>query len=159
MATLPQSGAGAQRKQKETAGGEPGVEEAWGGAAQGLSPCADPGGGYIKAQPKKPPKPDIFDTFAGDDAELLEALRAFEKMRKTIKKPMTERAKELLVRKLEAEFLRDEWIAILNQSTMNCWQGIFPLKADGGSGGRSGGENGTGNPFFDALREGGYDIQ
>jgi hypothetical protein len=59
----------------------------------------------------------------------------FIEMRKKIKKPMTDRAIELSVRKLEdlsknafGEMDEGMAIKILEQSIMNCWQGLFPLK-------------------------------
>ena len=55
--------------------------------------------------------------------------KEFKIMRSRIRKPMTERAEELIIRKLDS--LSDnegEQIAILNQSIMNSWQGVFPLK-------------------------------
>ena len=50
-------------------------------------------------------------------------------MRKKIKKPMTEKAEEMLLTSLN-ELSKDhkEQIAILNQSIFHCWQGVFPLK-------------------------------
>jgi len=61
---------------------------------------------------------------------LLSAYSDFVSMRKSIKKPMSERAVQMLNNKLE-ELASDDVdlkIAILNQSTFNCWQGVFPLK-------------------------------
>jgi hypothetical protein len=50
-------------------------------------------------------------------------------MRKSIKKPITERALELMLAKLDKLANNDQSkIEILNQSIMNSWQGIFPLK-------------------------------
>ena len=50
-------------------------------------------------------------------------------MRKTIKKPLTDKAKELILSKLSKMADGDEEkIAILNQSIENSWQGVFPLK-------------------------------
>ena len=72
---------------------------------------------------------DLFAEFANGDTKLLSALRAFDQMRTRIKKPMTERAKELLLAKLQTFPSRD-WTAILDQSVMSCWQGIFPLGGD-----------------------------
>jgi len=50
-------------------------------------------------------------------------------MRKKIKKPITKRGEELLLMRLDkldhSEFIQ---VAILNQSIMNSWQGVFPLK-------------------------------
>lgn len=60
---------------------------------------------------------------------LLSALRDFAEMRKAIKKPLTNRAGELILSKLEKMAETDEEkIAILNQSIENSWQGVFPLK-------------------------------
>ena len=73
-------------------------------------------------------KADAFSEFAGDDTDLLEALRDFEKMRKSIKKPMTDRAKTMLVNKLQREFQPSIWIPVLDQSIKNCWLDVYPLK-------------------------------
>jgi len=60
--------------------------------------------------------------------EFAEALKDFEDMRKKNRKPLTEKAKQMLLKKLESMASDEETqIAILNQSTMNSWQGIFPL--------------------------------
>ncbi len=75
---------------------------------------------------------DTFSEFAGGDDKLLLALNDFEAMRKKIRKPLTDRAKEMLVRKLEKEFKPKEWIDVLEQSIAFCWQGIFPLKQQDG---------------------------
>ena len=61
--------------------------------------------------------------------ELQEALKAFIQMRSFIKKPMTEYALKLMLKKLEELGNNDTTkIAILNQSITHNWQGIFPLK-------------------------------
>lgn len=53
----------------------------------------------------------------------------FKKMRTKIKKPMTLRAEELILKELEKLTTNENTqIAILNQSIMNSWQGVFPLK-------------------------------
>ncbi len=62
----------------------------------------------------------------------------FINMRKKIKKPMTDKAIELAIKKLEAlsktssgesgEMDEEMAMQILEQSIMNCWQGLFPLK-------------------------------
>ena len=59
----------------------------------------------------------------------LKAWKDFKEMRKKIKKPMTEKAEEMLLTSLD-KLSKDhkEQIAILNQSTFHCWQGVFPLK-------------------------------
>lgn len=71
-----------------------------------------------------------------DDERLQKTFDDFVEMRKKIKKPMTERAKELAIKKLvglasipDTEIVdTDMAISILEQSIMNCWQGLFPLK-------------------------------
>jgi len=56
------------------------------------------------------------------------ALDNFTDMRKKIKKPLTENAKGLIVNKLKTLSPdEDMQIKILNQSTMNSWQGVFPI--------------------------------
>ena len=66
---------------------------------------------------------------ANCSTELAEALAAFADHRKKLKKPMTDRAKELLLSNLsKMASTEQEQIAILNQSIVNGWQGVFPLK-------------------------------
>lgn len=61
--------------------------------------------------------------------ELQTALKAFIQMRSFIKKPMTEYALKLMLKKLDELGNNDMTkIAILNQSITHNWQGIFPLK-------------------------------
>lgn len=61
--------------------------------------------------------------------ELQNALKAFTQMRSFIKKPMTEYALKLMLKKLDEMGNTDNTkIAILNQSITHNWQGIFPLK-------------------------------
>lgn len=69
-----------------------------------------------------------FDCY--DIDKLVEAIYAFVEFRKGIKKPMTEYAVELMVKKLAELSKCDIWtsVDILQQSIMNGWQGIFPLK-------------------------------
>ena len=59
------------------------------------------------------------------------ALEEFEKMRRRIRKPLTDRAKELVLKKLDdLADTEEEKIEILNQSILNSWQGVFPLNND-----------------------------
>ncbi len=85
----------------------------------------------ILKTPYNPPT-DVFAEYAGDDTELLTALRDFEKMRKKIKRPLTDKAKKLLTGKLDklsanirdkARYKRE----CLSNSILNSWQGVFPL--------------------------------
>lgn len=64
-----------------------------------------------------------------ENEELQNALKAFVQMRSFIKKPMTEYALKLMLKKLDELGNNDTTkIAILNQSITHNWQGIFPLK-------------------------------
>ena len=72
---------------------------------------------------------DIFSEFAGEDTELLEALRDYEEMRNKTRHRMTDKARKMALSKLQ-NFPRDQWIPILNQSVFNSWQGLFPLKKE-----------------------------
>lgn len=70
-----------------------------------------------------------------DVPDLNEAIIAFIDYRKSIKKPMSDRAITLLLGKLnKMSNSVQEQIDILNQSILNGWQGIFPLKNDSGTG-------------------------
>ena len=61
--------------------------------------------------------------------ELKATLVEFVKFRKSIKRVMTTRALELLIKKLDKLANDDNTkIEILNESIMNGWNGIFPLK-------------------------------
>lgn len=69
-----------------------------------------------------------IEEYTGNE-ELQNALKAFLQMRSFIKKPMTEYALKLMLKKLdELGNTDDVKFAILNQSITHNWQGIFPLK-------------------------------
>lgn len=52
-------------------------------------------------------------------------------MRKKIRKPMTDKARELMFRKLEAlESGGHPHTQVLEQSIRNSWQDVFPLRPD-----------------------------
>ncbi len=91
---------------------------------------------------------ELLNSYVQDE-ELKNTIYEFIKMRKMIKKPLTNRGLELLIQKLY-KMTNDinEMILILNQSIMNNWQGIFPLKKETYSNNKQ-----SGNPFFDLLRE------
>ena len=65
-----------------------------------------------------------------DEPQLEEAFQAFIQMRKKIKAPMTDRAIELAVKKLEELSNGDKvlMVKIIDQSTMNSWKSFYPLK-------------------------------
>jgi len=60
-----------------------------------------------------------------------EIFKEYKKMRQKIRKPMTDRAIELAIKKLET--LKSEGHdpkKVLEQSILNSWQGLFPLKEE-----------------------------
>lgn len=63
---------------------------------------------------------------------ICQAWKSYVEMRVAIKKPITERGKELAVMKLtELQKHGHDPVEILNQSTFHSWQGLFPVKSDG----------------------------
>lgn len=86
-----------------------------------------------KNSPLPPHRGDYYP-----DELLNQAFLDYLEMRKKIKKPMTDRAVDLAMKKLKelstlpfSESMdNDTAIKILEQSIMNCWQGLFPLKED-----------------------------
>lgn len=75
-----------------------------------------------------------------------EAWDGYVEMREKIKKPLTERAKKMAVRRLD-ELRRKGWdpSMVLDQSTFMDWQGLYPLRED-----RDG--DGATRKTFDAIR-------
>lgn len=55
---------------------------------------------------------------------------AFLEMRSKIKAPITEHGKLLLIAKLKKMRCSEDIGAVLDQSTMNSWKGVFPVKHD-----------------------------
>lgn len=91
-----------------------------------LNSAADAAGdGFVRQE-----KNDIFLSFANGDTELLTALREFGEMRNRMKKPMTDRAKQMLCNKLNKKFQPCEWVEILEQSVYRNWSDIYPLSND-----------------------------
>ena len=83
---------------------------------------------------KKKKKETEFDSVINEnftDEELKQTIYEFIKMRKAIKKPLTTRGLELMINKLKKMTSNtNEQIQILNNSIMNNWLGIFPLKEE-----------------------------
>lgn len=80
---------------------------------------------------KKKKRKTFDDVFSENhfSNDLENTIKDFIDMRKTIKKPMTTKALELLIRNLKKlTNLEDEQIAILNQSIEHGWQTVYPLK-------------------------------
>lgn len=73
---------------------------------------------------------DILNTYT-QDKKLKQTIFEFIKMRKAIKKPLTDRALQLILSKLNTLTADDNTkIGILEQSIMNSWQSVFPLKQE-----------------------------
>lgn len=65
------------------------------------------------------------------NGDLKSAIYEFIKMRKLIKKPMTDRALQLLISKLhKLANSPDKAVQVLNQSIVNNWQDIYELKVN-----------------------------
>lgn len=80
----------------------------------------------------KKDKKENKDIYKGLDEKLHQPLKDFIEMRKAIKKPLTDRATQMILDKLQTLSNGDinTSVKILQQSTMNCWQGVFPLKEE-----------------------------
>lgn len=92
----------------------------------------------------------VFEAYAGEDADLLAALQSFDAMRRKSKKPLTDRARRLLLAELDKLAGDNQTkIALLDQSIMHGWLGVYPLKNSAQPIKPQGG----GNPFLDMLRE------
>lgn len=77
---------------------------------------------------KKLRKKEI-NIYIGKSDEFVDAFEGYAEMRKQIKKPLTDRAKQMVINKLDKLSTNEKTqIAILNQSTVNCWQGVFELR-------------------------------
>ena len=76
-------------------------------------------------------KKDIY-TRARVPEELVEPLKGFEEMRKTIKKPLTERAFSRIIKRVQELSNGDmeQAVKIIDQSTVNSWADVYPLKTD-----------------------------
>ena len=86
---------------------------------------------YIKKEKKKKSNFDKTIENYTNSEELREAILEFIKFRKGIKSSLTDRALTLLLRNLDKFAKNDnEKIEIINQSILNGWKGIFPLKID-----------------------------
>ena len=92
-----------------------------------------------------------FNSYTSNE-KLLEALNDFIEMRTLVKKPMTEKASSLLLKKLDNLTKFDnEKIEILNQSILNNWQSVFPLKKENNY--QNNGKKASSNPFLEILAD------
>lgn len=103
----------------------------------------DPGKGDIAVSPEpsrsepskpEPPKPKAQAPFVLPGWISRDSWEGFEEMRKKIRKPMTDRARGMIVSELGK--LNNRGFApaeVLDQSTRNCWQDVYELKTKQGS--------------------------
>lgn len=82
---------------------------------------------------KESKKEETFDDIINSNCQnpkLKETLQEFIKMRKLIKKPLTNRALKLIINKVKnlSNGKGNTAIAILEQSITNCWQDVYALK-------------------------------
>lgn len=85
------------------------------------------GGGKRESKRRNPPAPtggDLPDWIPADE------WGGYERMRKTIRKPLTPDARKLAFNELaKLKSAGNDPAAVLNQSILNSWQGLFELKA------------------------------
>ncbi len=87
-----------------------------------------------------------------EDDALRESLRGFSEMRSRLKKPLTARAVMLLLKKLGSMSPDiSEQVKIVEQSVMNGWQSVYPLKDKGPANGGS--DAGSDNVFLNMAQE------
>lgn len=81
--------------------------------------------------PYSPPEGET-ENLPSHSQEFIDAWTGFEEMRKKIRKPLTDRAKKLILKKLEKMAPGNEakQAAILDQSVERGWQGVFELPED-----------------------------
>ena len=75
------------------------------------------------------------DIYIGADDALLDAIKAFEEMRKRKKKPMTDRAKSMFWNRLkklasypDGTLNQELAVEIVDNATMHCWDTVYELK-------------------------------
>lgn len=89
----------------------------------------------IKKEKKKTEFDLLIESYT-DDLQLRNTIYEFIKMRKAIRSPMTSNALKLMLGKLDKLSLNDDSpgirIAMLEQSIMNSWKGVFEIREDSG---------------------------
>lgn len=74
---------------------------------------------------------DVFFNYAGNNPALLKALQDFEEHRKALRKPLTDRARELLIKKLnKLAGNPDKKIELLETAIECCWLTVYPPKVE-----------------------------
>ena len=69
----------------------------------------------------------VFQDFASNDKELLQALKQFTMYRNDINMPLTDEDKVKLCQKLE-KYPREQWVSVVRQSMEKGWAGFYPVK-------------------------------
>lgn len=84
--------------------------------------------------------PDILPPVLSGNTNFMAAWNGFLEMRRTIKKPATPRAQDLIIKKLRelSGSSSNMAIQILNQSTTKCWQDVYEWKPDSANSRNSG---------------------
>ena len=73
---------------------------------------------------------DIMDLFENDPNKILAVLWTdYQEMRKKKRKPMTDRARDIILKKLKA-VTPDIAVKMLENSIVNCWTDVYPLKEE-----------------------------
>lgn len=84
----------------------------------------------IIIEPSKEPSIPVR-AFALPDWIREDTWKAYEEMRKKIRKPMTERARDLIIKKLhDMKQAGQDANAVLEQSVIGSWTNIYPIKPD-----------------------------
>jgi hypothetical protein len=89
----------------------------------------------LPEKPKKKSNKEVLSLVEGRSDAFKEAWRGFVDMRKASKKPMTERAAQMILKKLDKLSGGDEatQIAILDKSVVKCWSDVYELKEQYGT--------------------------
>ena len=106
---------------------------------------------------KKASTPSSYDAIINDrifNEEVKTTLYEFIKIRKLIKKPLTDFALTKLINKLEKMTIDPQvQVAILENSILNNWQDIYEPKAEQPRQQKQQKAQASGNPFLDALED------
>lgn len=100
----------------------------------------------IRLEEEKPPRFALPDWISKD------AWSAFEEMRRKIRAPMTDRAREGIVRELEKLRELNDPNEVLLQSVTRAWRGVFELRRDGQNGSKAEGKSRRGAAAIAASR-------
>lgn len=77
-----------------------------------------------------------IDSYIYRSKEFIEAFESYKKMRKSIKKPMTENSVKRMLKKLERIGNEETAIKMLNQAEDKCWLDVYEIKEEKNGSGR-----------------------